>query len=113
MTHALPAVLITVLFAGAATLALPSLASAHETCGKTITGTGRSSGVEGSADFVKYHGKVPAKLAERRAIASWRFQVEKHCAGANTWWWRAHNRSVQCEGSAGHTDCTASAIPRG
>lgn len=105
--------LLAIVIASVSSAAVPAPAVAGPSCRTIITGTGRSSNVDGSADFAKYHGKVPARLAERRAIANWQFEVKHHCAGASSWWWRARQKSVDCEGSAGHVDCTARAIPRG
>jgi hypothetical protein len=90
---------------------LPQLALADEACAKVITGTGRTCHVEGCADFAKYRVKVPPKLAEQRAIANWQANVVKKCPQASTRWYRARGKSVDCDGSTGHFNCTVSAKP--
>jgi hypothetical protein len=86
-------------------------ASAGAVCSKTFAGSGRSSHAEGSDDVKKYGSNVPADLARSRAIADWQANVTKGCPRASTKWSRARGKSVSCEGTPGHTDCSVSAVP--
>lgn len=93
-----------------ATSAVPSNAAGVD-CTAMVSANGISSQVEGSADFERYAGKVPAGLAKRRAIDAWQMTVATKCAGYSSKWWRARAANVECEGTAGHTHCTATAKP--
>lgn len=100
------------LAAFAMTAASSVTASADSTrCHHTISGFGRSSHVDGSTDWSRFGGNVPEGLARNRAILSWKSKVSKSCPGHTTLWWRAHEKRVECDGSAGHTDCTVFATP--
>ena len=81
-------------------------------CGDMIAVTGTSTHVEGSDDFKKYNGRVPADLAKLRAISGWQGAVADHCPQYSAVWHRATEKSITCEASAGHEHCTATAIPR-
>src|SRR4051812_26363478 len=41
------------------------------------------------------------RLARSRAIAAWRQKVAARCPSRSTFWWRAHDKRVDCEGYAG------------
>ncbi len=81
-------------------------------CGDMISVEGKSSNVEGSADFKKYNGRVPENLAELRAISSWQSAIADHCPEFSAVWRRAEEKSITCDAGAGHQICTATAIPR-
>lgn len=102
------------LLALGAALAIASSSSAEAAtgvCTGPVVGTGRSSHVEGSADWNTYHGHVPASLARVRALAAWRTKVVAKCPSSSPYWWRAHDKSVLCEGTAGHDNCVVKAVP--
>lgn len=50
-------------------------------------------------------------VARSRAIASWRARVAARCPQHSTFWWRAHDKRVSCEGYAGGVACEVRAIP--
>ena len=52
-----------------------------------------------------------AKAARSRAIAAWRQKVAARCPRHSTFWWRAHAKSVDCEGHAGGASCEVGARP--
>jgi hypothetical protein len=81
-------------------------------CGDMISVTGTSTQVEGSGDFKKYNGHVPADLAKLRAISGWQGAVADHCPEYSAVWRRATEKSITCDASAGHQHCTATGIPR-
>jgi hypothetical protein len=81
-------------------------------CGDMISVTGTSAEVEGSDDFKKYNGHVPADLAKLRAISGWQGAVADHCPEYSAVWRRATEKSIECDASSGHQHCTATAIPR-
>lgn len=93
-----------------ATSAVPSSANEVD-CAAPVSATAVSTHVEGSADFERYAGKVPEGLAKRRAIDAWQLKVATNCAGYSNKWWRAKAANVDCEGTMGHTHCTATAAP--
>jgi hypothetical protein len=80
-------------------------------CGDMLSVEGTSSNVEGSDDFKKYNGHPPADLAKLRAISTWQGIIAEQCPHDSAIWRRAKEKSVECEGSAGHEHCTATAIP--
>src|SRR5438046_1043273 len=51
------------------------------------------------------------RLARRRAIEAWRQKVDWRCPGHSTFWWRAHDKRVDCEGYAGGVACEVKAVP--
>ena len=51
------------------------------------------------------------RLARSRAIAAWRLKVATRCPSRSTFWWRAHDKRVDCEGYAGGVACEVRAIP--
>lgn len=51
------------------------------------------------------------KAARTRAIAAWRQKVAARCPGHSTFWWRAHAKSIDCEGYAGGVSCEVGARP--
>lgn len=86
--------------------------SAHAvSCSSTISGEGRISTAEGSADWNKYDGRPPDELAGDRAIWAWTLKVRADCPYHSLQWAKARGKDVDCEGSAGHVNCTATAAP--
>jgi hypothetical protein len=51
------------------------------------------------------------RAARSRAIAAWRQGVAARCPTHSTFWWRAHDKRVDCEGYAGGVACQVRAIP--
>jgi hypothetical protein len=51
------------------------------------------------------------RVARSRAIAVWRQKVAARCPGRSTFWWRAHDKRVDCEGYAGGVACEVRAVP--
>jgi len=49
--------------------------------------------------------------ARHRAIAAWRQRVAASCPRHSTFWWRAHDKRVDCEGYAGGIACVVRAAP--
>jgi hypothetical protein len=92
-------------------LAGTALAARDGICTSAVTAKGRSSHVEGSDDWKAFKGKVPEGLAKSRAIEAWSAAVKSRCPKSSTLWMRASARAVECEGTPGHTDCTATATP--
>ena len=45
------------------------------------------------------------RLARSRAITAWRQKVALRCPGRSTFWWRAYDKRVDCEGYAGGVAC--------
>ena len=103
--------LLAVVLAGAGALATAVPASAQATCLSMMTGKGRSSTVLGSADYTQFQGRVPRDLARKRAIEDWQAKTSLRCPRLSPSWFRASIKTMQCEGSTGHTDCTARARP--
>jgi hypothetical protein len=103
--------LATMAFASSALAVLAPAASAQVVCDGPVVGKGRSSAVTGSADATQYRGNVPAGLARTRAIANWQARVAQKCPGRSTSWLRAKAKSIDCDGSAGSTNCVARARP--
>ncbi len=89
----------------------PARAAGNELCSSAVVGHGRSSHVEGSEDWKAYKGNVPDSLARSRAIKAWSAAVKSDCPKSSSLWMRAKERTVACEGTPGHTDCTATATP--
>jgi hypothetical protein len=98
-----------VICAGWLTMTAP--AAAQAACLNMMTGKGRSSTVLGSADYTLYQGRVPRDLARKRAIEDWQAKTSLRCPRLSPSWLRASIKKMQCEGSVGHTDCTARARP--
>lgn len=98
------------LILSAAFFAMPAAAEPVR-CTELISGEGRMTHVDGSDDFKRYGGHVPAKLAEQRAIADWQEQVRAYCPDYSPRWWRALRAHVACDAGAGHAWCTATAVP--
>lgn len=80
-------------------------------CEETVTAVGVSSHTEGGRDFERYKGQVPPGLARARAIDNWTLQISNACPAYSARWWRARAARVDCEGTAGHEYCTATAQP--
>ena len=51
------------------------------------------------------------KLARNKAIAAWRADVTAQCPHHSNLWWRAANKSIECDGYAGGTGCDLKAVP--
>lgn len=92
--------------------AAPASAASGSACDTIISAEGRSSHIEGSADFEKYNGHVPANLAQLRAISAWQSHVADICPGYSAVWRRANNAHVDCDAGMGHENCLATAQPR-
>ncbi len=103
--------LLAVAVVGAGLLAATAPASAQATCLTMITGKGRHSTAPGSADYTQYQGRVPRDLARKRAIEDWQAKTSLRCPRLSPSWLRASIKTMQCEGTAGHTDCNARARP--
>lgn len=84
---------------------------AHVNCESNIVAVGVSSHVEGGLDFERYEGQVPPGLARARAIENWSLQIANACPAYSARWWRARAARVDCEGTLGHENCTATARP--
>ena len=50
-------------------------AASGTACDRIVSAEGRATNVEGSDDFKKYNGHVPANLARLRAISAWQGRV--------------------------------------
>ena len=95
----------------AAVLALAATSALADApaCTTGITGMGRMS--NGMAYDPPRHYDAE-KLARKKAIRDWHEKVEAMCPHHSAWWWRAHNKSISCDGYAGGTGCEATAIPK-
>jgi hypothetical protein len=51
------------------------------------------------------------RLARSRAIAAWQQKVALRCPGRSTFWWRAYDKRIDCEGYAGGVACQVRAAP--
>lgn len=51
------------------------------------------------------------RVARSRAIAAWRLKVAVRCPRRSTFWWRAYDKRVDCEGYAGGIACQVRAVP--
>ena len=86
--------------------------AADDACGQALSAEGRATRVEGSSDFNKYNGHVPADLARLRAISAWQGRVADLCPRSSAVWRRALNARVDCDAGMGHDTCIATAAPR-
>ena len=86
--------------------------AANDPCGRALSAEGRATRVEGSSDFKRYNGHVPADLARLRAISAWQGRVADLCPRYSAIWRRAVNAHVDCDAGMGHDTCIATATPR-
>jgi len=90
-------------------LAPCSAASAHPySCYSGIAAAGRMANGLNFDPPLRYDTE---RVARSRAIAAWRQRVALRCPGRSTFWWRAHDKRIDCEGYAGGIACQVSAVP--
>lgn len=90
----------------AVALAHPAIAA--PACKDGVTATGRAANPM-NYDPPKHYDAQ--KLATTRAIEAWSADVRARCGSRSPHWWRATGKSIECEGHAGGTGCTATATP--
>src|SRR5436853_4653298 len=84
-------------------------ASAHSySCHQGIAATGR---IANGRNFDPPRLYDTQRAARSRAVAAWRQRVALRCPGRSTFWWRAHDKRVDCEGYAGGVACEVRAVP--
>lgn len=99
--------------AAALIAALPlSAEAAKSACGGVVSAEGRATRVEGSDDFRRFNGHVPADLARLRAISAWQGKIADTCPRHSAIWRRALNPSVDCDAGMSKDWCIATASPR-
>jgi hypothetical protein len=91
-------------------LAAAGAASAHpySSCQSGVVAAGR---MANGLNFEPARHYDTERVARSRAIAMWRQRVAFRCPGRSTFWWRAHDKRVDCEGYAGGVACEVRAIP--
>lgn len=90
-------------------VAASGAASAHSySCRSGISAAGR---MANGLNFDPPRRYDTERVARSRAIAAWRQRVALRCPGHSTFWWRAHDKRVDCEGYAGGVACQVRAAP--
>ena len=92
----------------ASILALSPATLAHAGCADGMTGVGRAANPSHYDPPRKYD---VVELARTRAELAWLKAVKAECPGRSVIWLRSSGRKVECEGYAGGTECTVTAIP--
>jgi hypothetical protein len=77
-------------------------------CEREVVGSGR---IANGLNFDPPRHYDTQAVARQRAIAAWRDKVGVRCPHHSTFWWRAHGKSVDCEGYAGGIECEVRAVP--
>jgi hypothetical protein len=90
-------------------MAASGTASAHSySCHGGIAALGR---MANGLNFDPPRRYDTERVARSRAIAAWRLRVATRCPAYSTFWWRAHDKRVECEGYAGGVACEVRAAP--
>ena len=90
-------------------VAASGAASAHSySCHSGIAAAGR---MANGLNFDPPRRYDTERVARSRAIAAWRQRVALRRPGHSTFWWRAHDKRVDCEGYAGGVACRVRAAP--